>query len=100
MRKLGAQERSAPGPFRGEQVWTFSAGCEYAIAGTEGLASITNILTGADLPQPDDAKIWLEVLLLPPRTLEGSTHLDLAIGHVARRGNSESGIRLKPVCHI
>ena len=94
MRKLGHQERAAQGTFRDEQVWTFLAGCGYAISGTEGLASVTNILTGADLPQPDDARIWIEVLPLPPRTREGTTHVDLAIGHVARRGNSESGINL------
>ena len=95
VKKLGTQERSAQGAFRDEQVWTFLAGCGYAISGTEGLASITNILTGADLPQPDDANIWMEVLPLPPRTREGNTHVDLAIGHIARRGNSESGIKLK-----
>ncbi len=95
VKRLGSLERSAQVGLRDEQVWTFLAGCGYAIVGTEGLASITNILTGVDLPQPDDAKIWIEVLPLPPRTREGSTHLDLAIGHVARRGNSESGIKLK-----
>ena len=71
------------------------AGCGYSVSGTEGLARITNILTGADLPQPDDAKIWMEVSPLSPRTREGSTHVDLAIGHVAQRGNSKSGIKLK-----
>ncbi len=95
LKKVDTQERSAQGAFRDEQVWTFLAGCGYAISGSEGLASITNILTGADLPQPDDAKIWMEVLPLPPRTREGSTHLDLAVGHVARRGNSESGVKLQ-----
>ena len=94
VKKVEAQERSAQGTFRDEQVWTFLAGCGYAISGSEGLASITKILTGTDLPQPDDAKIWIEVLPLPPRKREGSTHLDLAIGYVARRGNSESGIEL------
>lgn len=95
MRKLKAQERSAQRAFKDEQVWTFLVGCGYAISGTEGLASVTNILTGADLPQMDDAKIWMEVLPLPPRMHEGSTHVDLAVGHVAQRGNSKSGINLK-----
>ena len=67
MRKVGSQERSARGAFRDEQVWTFLAGCGYAISATDGLANLTNILTGADLPQPDDARVWLEVLPLPPQ---------------------------------
>ena len=95
IRKLGVRERSARGVFRDEPVWTFLAGCGYAISGAEGLASITNILTGVDLPQPDDARIWLEVLPLPPRDDEGSTHVDLAIGTVTRRGTSRSGISLR-----
>ena len=94
MRKLGSQERSVRGAFRDEQVWTFLAGCGYAISGADGLAKLTNILTGADLPQPDDAKIWLEVLPLPPRDDEGPTHVDLAIGSISRRGSSRSGINL------
>ena len=95
MRKIGAQERSDQGAFRDEKAWTFLAGCGYAISGTEGMASITNILTGADLPQPDGAKIWLEVLPLPPRKREGTTHIDLAVGSIARRGNSRGGIYLR-----
>ena len=93
--KLETQERHASGSLRDEQVWTFLVGYGYAIAGVEGLAKLTNILTGMDLPQPDDAKIWLEVLPLPPRDSEGSTHVDLAIGSITRRGNSRSGINLR-----
>ena len=93
--RLETRERSTSGVLGDEQVWTFLVGCGYAISGTKGLARITNILTGADLPQPDDAKIWLEVLPLPPREHEGNTHVDLAVGWVARRGNSRSGINLR-----
>ena len=92
--KLEIQERHASGSLRDEQVWTFLVGCGYAIAGAEGLAKLTNVLTGMDLPQPDDAKIWLEVLPLPPRDREGSTHVDLAIGSITGRGSSRSGINL------
>ena len=84
--KIEIQERAASGIFSNEQVWTFLAGCGYAISGAEGLAKLANILTGTDLPHPDDAKIWLEVLPLPPRNNEGSTHIDLAIGSIIRRG--------------
>ena len=88
------QEPHASGPLGDEQVWTFLVGCGYAMAGAEGLAKLTNVLTGMDLPQPDDARIWLEVLPLPPRNGEGNTHVDLAIGSITRRGNSRSGINL------
>ena len=64
------------------------------MSGTEGLAKLANILTGTDLPQPDDAKIWLEVLPLPPRNNERHTHVDMAIGSIVKRGNTDSGINL------
>lgn len=94
--RLETRERSASGVLGDEQVWTFLVGCGYAISGAEGLAIITSILTGTDPPQPDDAKIWLEVLPLPPRDRESATHVDLAVGSIARRGNSRSGINLRP----
>ena len=55
--KIEIQERAASGIFSDEQVWTFLAGCGYSISGAEGLAKLTNILTGTDLPHPDDARI-------------------------------------------
>ena len=93
--RLETRERSTSGVLGDEQVWTFLVGCGYVISGTDGLARVTNILTGTDLRQPDDAKIWLEVLPLPPRNHEGATHVDLAVGTIARRGNSRSGISLR-----
>ena len=92
---LETRERSTSGALGDEQVWTFLVGCGYAISGTEGVAILTNVLTGTDLPQTDDAKIWLEVLPLPPRDHERATHVDLAVGSIARRGNSRSGINLQ-----
>ena len=93
--KLEIQERHASGSLGDEQVWTFLVGCGYAMAGAEGLAKLTNVLTGMNLPRPDDARIWLEVLPLPPRNGEGSTHVDLAIGSITGRGSSRSGINLR-----
>ena len=69
-----------------EQVWTFLAACGYAIAGAQGVEKLTKILTGLDLTQPKDAKIWMEVLPLPPRKGEGNTNLDLALGTIACQG--------------
>ena len=92
--RLEKWEDAASGEFGDEQVWTYLAACGYAIAGTDGVARLARILTGADLHQPDDSKIWLEVLPLPPRRNEGTTHLDLALGAIARREKTKSGIEL------
>ena len=54
--KIEIQERAASGIFSNEQVWTFLAGCGYAISGAEGLAKLTNILTGTHLPHPGRCK--------------------------------------------
>ena len=93
--RLETQEHHASGSLGDEQVWTFLVGCGYAMAGAEGLAKLTNVLTRMDLPQPDDARIWLEVLPLPPRNEEGRTRVDLAIGSITGRGSSRSGINLR-----
>ncbi|MDE2705558.1 MAG: hypothetical protein OXI35_10855, partial [Gemmatimonadota bacterium] len=77
-----------------EQLWTFLAACGYAIAGAEGVKKLTKILTGSDLPQPDCAKIWMEVLPFPPRKQESNTNLDLALGTIKRREGKTSGIKL------
>ena len=76
-----------------EQVWTFLAACGYAID-CKGVEKLTKILTGLDLPQPEDAKIWMEVLPLPPRAREGNTNLDLALGTITCRGETTGGIKL------
>lgn len=78
-----------------EQLWTFLAACGYAIAGAEGVKKLTKILTGSDLPQPDCAKIWMEVLPFPPRKNEGNTNLDLALGTIKCRGETTGGIKLE-----
>ncbi len=75
-----------------EQLWTFLAACGYAIGGAEGVKKLTKTLTGSDLCQPDCAKIWMEVTPFPPRKGEPNTYLDLALGTIAKRG--ESGIGL------
>lgn len=77
-----------------EEVWTFLAACGYAIAGSQGVKKLTKILTGLDLTQPEDAKIWLEALPFPPREDEGNTNLDLALGTIKCRGETTGGIKL------
>ena len=89
-------ERASPALFKDEQVWTFLAACGYAIAGSQGIKKLTKILTDSDLPQPDCAKIWMEVLPFPPRKGEGNTNLDLALGTITCRDGTTGGIKLGP----
>ena len=86
-------ERASPTLYRDEQVWTFLAACGYAID-CKGVEKLTKILTGLDLIQPEDAKIWMEVLPSPPRKDEGNTNLDLALGTIACREGTDGGIEL------
>ncbi|MXX53764.1 MAG: hypothetical protein F4Z35_07545 [Dehalococcoidia bacterium] len=85
---------SSTRPCIDEALWTFLAACGYAIGGSEGVAKLTEILTGTDMPITNDCKIWLEARPLPPRNREGNTNLDLAVGAVAQRGTTKSGIEL------
>jgi hypothetical protein len=91
------QERKPSDDFDDERIWTFLVGCGYAIAGEDGVATLTKILTDSDYEAPTNPKIWFEVLPIPPRKEEGETHLDLALGTIARRKGTESGIELENV---
>jgi len=92
--RVQRQQARNPGTWTDEQAWTFLVGCGYAIAAGDGVAHLTEALTGADCPAPGNAKIWFEVLPVPPRRMEGETHLDLALGTIALRDGTGSGIRL------
>ncbi len=81
---------------RDEQLWTFLASCGYAIAGSQGVARLTKILTGANLFNPNP-RIWLEAMPMPPRKQEGNTHLDLAVGTISGRGDTRGGVELDDV---
>jgi len=74
-----------------------SVGCGYAVAGEDGVARLTETLTGSNQKSPANPKIWFEVLPVAPRKREGETHLDLALGTIAVREGTESGIRLDDV---
>lgn len=56
------------GSCKDEQIWTFLAATGYAISGKEGVENLTRILTGSELPQPDDAQIWMEAQPYSPRS--------------------------------
>jgi len=95
--RIEKQERTSSHDFTDEQIWTFLVGCGYAIAGEQGVAMLTRTLTGSNQREPTNPKIWFEVLPIPPRKGEGETHLDLALGTIARRKGTESGIELDDV---
>ena len=78
-----------------EQVWTFLMACGYAISDIEGIEKLTQILTGSSMHQPSDAKIWIEAQPYPSRKDEGNTSLDLALGTISTREETEGGIKLK-----
>ncbi|EDM44631.1 hypothetical protein SCB49_13705 [unidentified eubacterium SCB49] len=90
--RIKGQEINPKNDFTDEQIWTFIIACGYAITGKNGLKKISYLLTNrTDLTTE---KIWFEVLPSSPRDMEGSTHLDLAIGDIAIRKGTGSGIEL------
>jgi len=95
--RVERQEGKDSSDYDDEQVWTFLVGCGYAIAGEDGVARLTEALTGSNQKSPANPKIWFEVLPVSPRKREGETHLDLALGTIAVREGTESGIRLDDV---
>jgi len=95
--RVERQERKPSDDFADEQIWTFLVGCGYAIAGEDGVARLTKILTGSSYQAPTKPRIWFEVLPTPPRKGEGETHVDLALGTIVSRSGTESGIELENV---
>jgi hypothetical protein len=80
--------------FRNEGIWVFLVGCGYALGKKSGVEKLTRLLTGFDLDQPVNPKIWLEAEPTEPRIKEGKTHLDIALGAISRREETGSGINL------
>ncbi len=80
--------------FQAERVLVFLIGCGYALGKEQGVNTLTKILTGLDLGQLAHPRIWFEAQPIPPRMNEGNTHLDLALGAIARREQTANGIML------
>ena len=95
--RVERQEGKDSGDYDDEQVWTFLVGCGYAMAGEDGVARLTEALTGSNQKSPANPKIWFEVLPVSPRKREGETHLDLALGTIAVREGTGAGIKLDDV---
>lgn len=91
------EEQQSSHDFSDEQIWTFLVSCGYAIAREQGVAMLTRALTGSNQREPTNPKIWFEVLPIPPREGKGETHLDLALGTIAGRKGTGSGIELDDV---
>jgi len=90
--RIECQERSQCTDFADEQAWTFLVGCAYAMRGICGTTALARLLTEDNTACA--TKAWFEVLPQPPRSREGSTHLDLAFGSIALRSGTQSGIEL------
>lgn len=89
---------SAPDEFGlgDETMWTFLLALGYAADGVDGVNALSHLLVGEPIDGPEPPKIWLEALPFSPRLREGSTHLDLAVGHIARREERVEEGTLKP----
>lgn len=92
--RVGRQEQKASHGLTDEQVWTFLVASGYAAAGEQGVAMLTEAMTDSNQKDPASSRIWLEVLPVSPRKKEGETHVDLALGTIAIRAGTESGIEL------
>lgn len=78
-----------------EQLWTFVLACAYgAVEG--GPSNLASRLAGTSM---GSEYIWFEVLPRSPRRMEGQSNLDLALGDLALRPGTESGIELLPGAH-
>ena len=77
-----------------ETVWTFLAVLPY-LSEDDGLDTLFEVLTGKEASEPIK-KLWLEALPYPPREGEGHTHLDLALGGITKRNDTENGIKYDP----
>ena len=95
MARLEQEQRKSSDCCADEQVWTFLVACGYAVAGEEGVLRLTERLTGSLQESPASPTIWFEVVPTPPRKKEGGTHIDLALGTIAKREGTESGIELE-----
>ena len=63
IRRVERQEREPSDDFDDEQIWTFLVGCGYAIAGEDGVATLTKILTGSNYEAPTNPGQDVEVPL-------------------------------------
>jgi|GEM_PF-762862 len=75
--------------FYDEVVWTFLLGLSYAAGGWDGIQKLEWLLSGRKVDPSVQHGIRLEALPIPPRTKEGNTNVDLAIGAIGDRFATE-----------
>lgn len=80
-----------------ERARSFPLACAYAAAREDGVARLAEVLCGPGQDAPAEPRIWLECMPIPPLKREGNTHTDLALGTIARRDETDSGIELASV---
>lgn len=96
VRRLHNQLEALHPDFYDEVVWTFLLGLSYAAAGWDGIRKLESLLSGATVDLSGQHPIRLEALPMPPRSKEGNTNVDLAIGAIGPRAGKEGGIAYDP----
>lgn len=96
VRRLNDQLEARRPDFYDEVVWTFLLGISYAASGWDGIRKLESLLSGTTVDPPVQHPIWLEALPMPPRSKEGNTNVDLAIGAIGPRAGKEGGIAYDP----
>jgi len=96
VRRLNDQLEARHPDFYDEVVWTFLLGVSYAASGWDGIRKLESLLSGATVDPAAQHPIWLEALPMPPRSKEGNTNVDLAIGAIGPREGKEGGIAYDP----
>lgn len=85
VRRLNDQLEARRPDFYDEVVWTFLLGVSYAASGWDGIRKLEALLSGTTVGPAVLHPIWLEALPMPPRSKEGNTNVDLAIGAITDR---------------
>jgi len=96
VRRLYNQLEALHPDFYDEVVWTFLLGLSYAASGWDGIRKLESLLSGTTVDPTVQHPIWLEALPMPPRSKEGNTNVDLAIGAIGPRAGKEGGIAYDP----
>jgi len=96
VRRLNDQLEARRPDFYDEVVWTFLLGVSYAASGWDGIRKLESLLSGTTVDPTVQHPIWLEALPMPPRSKEGNTNVDLAIGAIGPRAGKEGGIAYDP----
>ncbi|MBP6782168.1 MAG: hypothetical protein KA152_00140 [Verrucomicrobiales bacterium] len=85
VRRLNDQLEAGRPDFYDEVVWTFLLGISYAASGWDGIRKLESLLSGTAVDPSAQHPIRLEALPMPPRSKEGNTNVDLAIGAITDR---------------